>query len=43
LLESHRRLLDLPVQTIHPGHFNSFSGEQMQELIRRYARERADR
>ena len=27
------RLRDLPVRTVHGGHFPSFSGERMRELI----------
>jgi glyoxylase-like metal-dependent hydrolase (beta-lactamase superfamily II) len=38
LLASHRRLCELPVRQVHPGHFVSFSGSRLQELAAGYAR-----
>jgi len=35
-LESMKRILDLPVETVHGGHFPSFDGRRYQVLIREY-------
>ena len=35
-LATMKRLLDLPVRTVHGGHFPSFSGDRYRELIRTY-------
>ncbi|MEC9105082.1 MAG: MBL fold metallo-hydrolase, partial [Pseudomonadota bacterium] len=32
-VRSMRRLLDLPVRVVHGGHFPSFSGERLTQLI----------
>ena len=38
LLASHRRLCELPVRRIYPGHYASFSGTRLRELAASYAR-----
>jgi glyoxylase-like metal-dependent hydrolase (beta-lactamase superfamily II) len=35
-LESMKRILDLPVETVHGGHFPSFGGRRYRALIRDY-------
>ena len=36
LLRSHERLAQLPIKTVHAGHYASFSGEKARELIAQY-------
>ena len=33
---SMKRLLQLPVQVVHGGHFPSFSGDRLKEIIRQW-------
>ncbi|WP_120633771.1 MBL fold metallo-hydrolase [Ruegeria sp. EL01] len=39
-IASMMRLLDLPVQLVHGGHFKSFSGERYQEIITNWLHEK---
>jgi glyoxylase-like metal-dependent hydrolase (beta-lactamase superfamily II) len=40
-VESMRRLLDLDVDLVHPGHDHSFDGDRMRDLVEAYLRLRA--
>ena len=42
-VESMRRLLDVDVAMVHPGHDNSFDGDRMRELVEDYLTLRSDR
>lgn len=37
LAQSHARLRELPVSTVHAGHFNSFGRDRLHELLDEYA------
>ena len=37
LLAAHARLAQLPVRVVHPGHYGSFDGRRLRELITAYA------
>lgn len=37
LLESHQRLLELPVRVVHGGHYGSFDKDKMRQIIDEYA------
>ena len=40
LLRSHERLAQLPIQTVHPGHYESFSGKKARRLMAAYRAKR---
>ena len=42
LLKSHERLAQLPIQVVHPGHYESFDGQKARALMAAYRERRAD-
>ncbi|MEM7117015.1 MAG: MBL fold metallo-hydrolase [Chloroflexota bacterium] len=40
VLRSHERLAQLPIRIVHPGHYDSFSGERARELMAEYRAKR---
>ncbi|MGB0384872.1 MAG: MBL fold metallo-hydrolase [Ardenticatenaceae bacterium] len=36
LLHSHQRLMELPIKTVHPGHYDSFSGKKARQIMAQY-------